>query len=123
VTLTRQRKNRIAGQIAGHKASGHGPCPLVSYHAIRPSVRCLGWQNTPEQRIRGRVHFRHDLQFDLRFVPALARQRKRIRLCNIAELRRIIDNIFRYFKLDRLSIPIIDILGATDYLLTNPQLP
>jgi hypothetical protein len=31
-------------------------------------------------------------------------------------LRIIIENLFRYFKSDRLSIPIIDILGATDYL-------
>jgi hypothetical protein len=30
-------------------------------------------------------------------------------------LRKIIDNLFRYFKLDRLSIPIINILEATDY--------
>jgi hypothetical protein len=34
-------------------------------------------------------------------------------------LEKCIDNILRYFKLDRLSIPIINILvaSATDYLL------
>jgi hypothetical protein len=34
-------------------------------------------------------------------------------------LGKIMDNIFRYFKLDRLSIPIIDILETTDYRLSS----
>jgi hypothetical protein len=37
-----------------------------------------------------------------------------VRLCDIAPEN--YHNLFRYFKLDRLLIPIIDILGATDYI-------
>jgi hypothetical protein len=42
------------------------------------------------------------------WLPHAYVQMNTIRLCDIAQ--KCIDNLFLYFKLDRLSIPIIDIL-------------
>jgi hypothetical protein len=47
-------------------------------------------------------------------VRFCARLANKVRLCDIAQKTYLY--FFRYFTLDRLSIPIINILGATDYL-------
>jgi hypothetical protein len=74
----------------------------------------MNWRAEPQPNEKQKYEWRaiiawkviFDVINELSFLQVIF---KAVRYCS----EKYIDNIFQFFKLDRLSIPIIDILGAT----------